>query len=266
MDVNMESIIQFIQNSLKELFDESPILDKTNTFGRYILTSSYPSGAYNYHKNGQDLINVVKWFDKSGYEFWIYIEISFKKIQRSNIQDLNISKKKKKDNGIDRKAYFKSLSENNLKIDNDYFQVFLTISVFQGGYQPEQKRQLFRAEWDNFDNEGEPHPQPHWHFYPFNKHIDSVNYMKSSTNFTDFNKFNKEEEEGFLHEIKRDNEDLPFIKLERIHFVVNGNWNDSNWSDPKRHIHKINSQETIAYWLQGLLNHVKTQLKYAADK
>lgn len=40
---------------------------------------------------------------------------------------------------------------------------FITISVFQGIRSEKYKNQLFRAEWDDYNNNEERHPQPHWH-------------------------------------------------------------------------------------------------------
>src|SRR5680860_1703151 len=45
-------------------------------------------------------------------------------------------------------------------------KIFLSLSVFQGSIDDDRKTQLFRAEWDNYDDNLE-HAQPHWHIYPF---------------------------------------------------------------------------------------------------
>lgn len=161
------------------------------------------SKAINNYKNTQNEVDVIKWFD----DFWLYIDISFEK------------------------------SENSIP------NAFISLSVFQGDYADNTKNQLFRAEWDNFDN-NDIHPQPHWHIY-------------SNHSFESFNEFvqKNDEDDGFVNIINE--EKSKAIDLKKMHFAMNGNW-DTNGS----HIHKIRDENTIINWFPGLLGHIKSQLEY----
>jgi hypothetical protein len=45
-------------------------------------------------------------------------------------------------------------------------------------------------------------------------------------------------------------------EIKNVHFAMNGNWqNDEN------HIHKIDDEEKIVKWLQGVLSHIRTELQ-----
>ena len=115
------------------------------------------SVAINNRKNIGQEIKVLKWIDN----IWIYIEISF---------IINTQKRKTR-------------SKSKIVIPN----IFLSLSIFQGTHEDKVKTQLFRAEWDNYDELSDHHPQPHWHIYSnssfentfntdfrasFNRHID----------------------------------------------------------------------------------------------
>lgn len=137
--------------------------------------------------------------------------------------------------GWNKKEYFELLDKKFLKINSEYFNVILSLSVFQGGYQKEEKTQLFRAEWDNH-KDNKDHPQPHWHFYPMRK--------------TDSD-FEAEETIDFLEESIKEE-----IDLKRMHFAMNGQWAQNG-----EHIHSINDKKCIVNWLAGILRHIKRQLE-----
>ena len=231
----MEGLIQSIQSSIKELFDE-PIFIKPRGNGIFILENNNQSIAYNYRKDSPIETNVVKWFD----DFWIYIQVGFKRINiEQNLSSEN-SISNKRPSRID---YLKRLENYHLKFGDDFFQTIITISIYQGDYNPENKRQLFRAEWDNFEGISDKHPQPHWQFYPSNVHLDE-----------NFENFEREENipDGFLATIKKKE-----IDIRKFHFAMNG-----NWSNGFGHFHKINDKAALINWFQGLLIHIKTQLEF----
>jgi hypothetical protein len=122
---------------------------------------------------------------------------------------------------------------------------FITISIFQGDANDNIKNQLFRAEWDDFNNPDEKHPQPHWH-------ITSNQAMeKSFQNFLD-----EEEEVGFVADLYKEQKSK-IIDVNKIHFPMNGNWiNDDG------HIHLINDNEKMVKWFQGFFSTIRVQLEY----
>jgi hypothetical protein len=46
------------------------------------------------------------------------------------------------------------------------------------------------------------------------------------------------------------------IDVKRIHFAMNGNWHNNG-----RHTHKIDNEQQIVKWLQGVLSHLRTELE-----
>ena len=172
------------------------------------------SSAVNYDKNNAREIKVLKWFD----DFWVYIEIKFIPKQ--------CTRRKKK------------------QLPN----IFFTLSVFQGKNNDNIKIQLFRAEWDNYEDLSDKHPQPHWHIYPFHKYVE------------DFIESIKEDEEDFNSLLQ--NKNFPeIINLKKIHFAMNG-----RWSENKADVHKINAESDLLNWFSGVLNHIKKQLEYVNEK
>lgn len=122
---------------------------------------------------------------------------------------------------------------------------FISISIFQGEADDEIKNQLFRAEWDDFNNPDEKHPQPHWHITT-NQAIE-----KSFKNF-----LGEEEEIGFLAELYKE-QTSKIINVNRIHFPMNGNWMNNGG-----HIHLINDNEKMVKWFQGFFSTIRSELEY----
>lgn len=121
---------------------------------------------------------------------------------------------------------------------------FISLSVFQGKENDEKKNQLFRAEWDDYNAEDGYHPQPHWHITS-NQAIEST-FEEYAIGF---------ENDDFLDTLKA--EKSKTIDVNQIHFAMNGNWINNG-----THIHSLNNEEIIIKWFQGLLSHLKQQLKY----
>lgn len=201
---NPNKVIEKINEKCKNYFPESTFRLSLNRNNKFIISGNYPSKAINNHNNIREEVNVIKWFD----DFWLYIDIRFEKSDAS--------------------------------IPN----TFISLSVFQGYDRDNVKSQLFRAEWDNFDN-NDTHPQPHWHIYSnqsleksFNEFVEMID---EGNGFADI--INEEKSKG--------------IDLKRIHFAMNGHWGTNGSC-----IHKINDENTIVNWFQGLLGHIKSQLEY----
>lgn len=204
--LNQKKIISELNKVGKHYFPESSFyLTKANdSFRKYISKGNFATKAINNIRNSKEEINVVKWFD----DFWISIEILF-----------------------------------NLP-DKKTFNTFFTLSVFQGESTDDIKNQLFRAEWDTYDNNKE-HPQPHWHFHS-NRKIENI--------VNDFIDLVNEEDIGFASSLNE--EKSKGINIEKIHFAM-----QAQWGQNKGHIHKIGEEATIINWFQGLLGHIKTQLE-----
>jgi hypothetical protein len=231
----MEEIIKSVEKSIKPLF-QNGIYFYPKRFGKFISSGNDLSPAIDNYNNTPMEINVLKWFD----DFWIYIEVNFFKI------DIESEFKSKNKSGYNKEDYLSRVSKQFIKIGKDYFGVRITLSIFEGNYNKEDKMQLFRAEWDYFDNKDE-HPQPHWHFYPIKYH------PLINDSFETYDESNKEK--GFNSDLQ--NEEAQIIDLKNVHFAMN-----ADWSVKGNHIHKINNKDIIVNWFQGILGHIKYQLEY----
>jgi len=154
-------------------------------------------------------IKVVKWFN----DFWIYVDIQFQK-EPDEIKD---------------------------------FRIFFSLMVFVGKEDDLIKIPLFRAEWDNYEN-NEYHPQPHWHFY-----VDSEKQIMMQS----FNEMlDGDSTPGFADLLKE--ELSPKADLNQFHFAMNALWHHSSGG----HIHKIDNNHDFTQWFIGLIGHIKHQLEY----
>ena len=132
-----------------------------------------------------------------------------------------------------------------LEINFQKHNTFISLSVFQGKANDPIKHQLFRAEWDDYNNSEEKHPQPHWHITA-NQVIEKT--FKELAESTE----NADTFIGLLEEEKS-----KIIDVNKIHFAMNGNWINN-----ETHVHLLNNEDKIVRWFQGLLSHIKEQLEY----
>jgi len=123
-------------------------------------------------------------------------------------------------------------------------QTFISMSVFQGAENDNVKHQLFRAEWDDYNNPEENHPQPHWHI------TSNIAIEETFKEYSDTFK-----EEGFISTLKDINAGI--VNINKIHFAMNG-----NWQNDESHIHEINDELKIVKWFQGILQHLRAELEY----
>jgi len=208
-----KSLIDEINKGCKLLFDSSFHL-KLNQYNSFKISGNITSKALNNYKNEKQEINVIKWFDV----FWIYLEVKF----ADTFEPISRSDKRK------------------VKKTN----TFISLSVFQGDQTDNVKNQLFRAEWDDHNNEEEKHPQPHWHITS-NQAIENT-FEEYTDTF---------ENVGFAELLKE--EKIKILDVNRMHFAMNGNWiNNDN------HIQSINDIDKIVKWFQGLFPHLREQLEY----
>ena len=151
-----------------------------------------------------ELVKVLNWFNN----FWLFLEVKFRKVDEENEPQINIS-----------------------------------LSIFQGEDLDKEKYQLFRAEWDDYNNLDEKHAQPHWHITSsqmmeniFKEYIDSFNGSE------------------FIKEF--DNKKQKIIDIKKIHFAMNGDWQNSG-----KIFHKIKSEQQVVKWLQGMLFYLRAELE-----
>ena len=130
-----------------------------------------------------------------------------------------------------------------IKFENN--NTFISLSLFQGEEEDPSKNQLFRAEWDDYNNPEEKHPQPHWHITS-NRAIEN----------TFIELIEGDAEEGFAAQILNE-EKAKIVDINKMHFAMNGNWKNNDLD-----VHPINNNEAIVNWFQGLFSNLKEQLQY----
>lgn len=126
----------------------------------------------------------------------------------------------------------------------------ISLSVFEGEEKDPIKTQLFRAEWDDYEDGNNSHPQPHWHFLT-NKLV-----VSNAKEFTELLAEERGTFSAFLNE-----EISKIIDLSKFHFAMNGDWIRS-----KKHIHTIENENVLASWFGGLLGYLKNELEFMSDK
>lgn len=173
------------------------------------------SEAFDDQGNDGDFVKVVKWFS----DFWLFVDIIFIDTTGVNFADPNTVK--------------------------------ITLSIFQGDENDNHKNQLFRAEWDDFDDQSNAHPQPHWHLIQNNKSIE--NTVRS---FIDYIPAHRDIFEEVLVDEKN-----KIIDLKDFHFAMQG-----EWSNRGSHVHYIKDENQISAWFGGLLGYLKTELEFILKK
>lgn len=210
----MKRIIDKLNKVGKNYVDDTFILFPKGVL-TYVINGENISSARNQKKNFSSTVNVLRWFD----DFWLYVEIRF-------VLNNNGGKKKK-------------------SIPN----IFFILSVFQGKVSDENKAQLFRAEWDNYANLSDKHPQPHWHIYTRREIKDTSKSFDEIITSTD---------KGFKNFIKKDTQ---IVNIDKFHFAMNGQWSNNNTD-----VHKIKIKDDLINWFAGVLNHIKKELEYIKVK
>lgn len=229
----MNDLVNKIIDKIAYHFENSTFQLHESFYSNYVI-SGYPlSKAINVNKNDKIPVNTLLWFD----DFWVYFEIKFSKRELESFS--------KKD---ERESYELKLQESNVKIEDAYYNINVTLSVFQGDDSDDNKTQLFRAEWDNYDD-NLYHPQPHWQINPFK--YDSKTYE----GFEEF--LRRKEEETFETSLASGANRNELVKINKFHFAMSG-----QWAENRNHIHKINNESILLNWLDGMLGHIKEQLKF----
>jgi len=209
--MNPEKLIGLLNENCKKAISKEFYLRKIkNTQNNkfcYILDGI--SCAVNWLGISSEEVKVLYWFD----DFWLYFAIEFE------------AKNKKEGR--------KTITETTLKI---------SLSVFQGENSDNEKYQLFRAEWDDYNDPNASHAQPHWHITSSQAIENSIN--KYTETF---------EQQDFINLLESEKQKV--FDVTKIHFAMNGNWHNEN-----SHIHKIENEQQIVNWVQGVLHHLRTEL------
>jgi hypothetical protein len=202
-----EKLIEDITRLCKISVNNAFHLKIDNAF-RYIIEGT--SLAVNRFETPLEYVKVLKWFN----DFWLFLEITFRMGNKEMKRKITLQT-----------------------------NTFISLSVFQGQDTDNEKYQLFRAEWDDYNNPGEKHAQPHWHITS-NQAIENT-FEKYADTF---------DKQDFLQLLEIDKQKV--VDVKKIHFAMNGNWQAGT-----NHIHQIAGEQQIVNWLQGLLAHIRTELE-----
>lgn len=133
-----------------------------------------------------------------------------------------------------------------VKFTRDYQNKFISVSLFEGAGNDEKKNQLFRAEWDDYENNNNAnHPQPHWHI---------TRDKAQELVFSDLANKNIEAESMSLEMFDFSNKSV--FDTKKVHFAMSGLWHYNN----EGHVHKMDDADKIVNWMRGLLEHVRYEL------
>ena len=209
--MNPEKLIGLLNESCKNTISKEFYLRKTDTPNNklcYVLDGM--SLAINRFDIPQEVVKVLHWFN----DFWLYFVIQFEPQNK--------------------KEGRKTITET---------MIIISLSVFQGENSDNEKYQLFRAEWDDYNDTNQNHAQPHWHITSSQAIENSIS--KYTETF---------EQQDFISLLESEKQKIFDVK--KIHFAINGDWDKGN-----THIHKIENEQQVVNWVQGLLHHLRTELK-----
>jgi hypothetical protein len=203
-----KKLVNLINNNIKIIIDNFRLVQSKHDSSLYIIDGR--SSALNSHKNSQETVRVLKWFN----DFWLFLSIKFNLYTR----EIDV-------------------------INKFHINTLISLSVFQGDDSDNKKYQLFRAEWDDYGTSEKMHAQPHWHI---------TSSQALETIFLEYADFYNESE--FVEEFEKEKQKV--LDVKKIHFAMNGDWQMSG-----SHIHKIKDEQQVVKWLQGILSHLKKELK-----
>jgi hypothetical protein len=131
-----------------------------------------------------------------------------------------------------------------VKYNRDYSNKLISISVFQGDQQDPRKKQLFRAEWDDYGRYDQNRAQPHWHITRDKANYENFYQLINDSDPSEINSFDL---------FKMSNAEI--FDTTKIHFAMS-----SNWQNYEKSVHKIDDSKKVVYWIEGLLEHIKYEL------
>ena len=208
--MKQDRLIKEISKSLKLIIGKDLGFNQSHRF-HYTINGEFK--AINRFDSPQKQVNVLNWFD----DFWLFLEIKF---ENNDMEETG----------------------KNTGISGNKLNTFISLSVFQGDASDTEKYQLFRAEWDDYNNPEEKYAQPHWHITSSQAVENILKIYADALN-----------QQDILRELE--NEKKKVIDVKKIHFAMNGDWQNNG-----THIHKMENERQIARWLQGMLDHIRTEL------
>lgn len=119
----------------------------------------------------------------------------------------------------------------------------LSLSIFQGDDIDPRKNQLMRAEWDNYPDGNEDHPQPHWHI--------SSNMALENT-FEEY--ANAFAEDGLLEALVGEKDKI--LDINKLHLPMCATWLHDHFD-----FNEVDSSK-IVKWYCGLFFDLRKQIKY----
>ena len=208
--MNVIKLVNCINKTCKNIISPAFNLKEQNGGNDfYHFTVEGASNAVNRFDMSPASVKVINWFEN----FWLYFEIKFfiekKKIERKIESQINIC---------------------------------ISLSVFQGLDSDNKKNQLFRAEWDDYNNPKKEHAQPHWHITSSQAIENIIEAYASISNESDFFQMLEKERQNV-------------IDVKKIHFAMNGDWQNG-----KTQTHKIENEQQVVKWLQGMLYYLREEL------
>jgi hypothetical protein len=138
---------------------------------------------------------------------------------------------------------YKTETKKTDKRIDPQIDIIISLSVFQGEDSEKEKTQLFRAEWDNYSHSDKKKAQPHWHITS-SQAIENI-FIKHAGDL---------EQQSFLQLLKSEKQKV--IDVKNIHFAMNADWQNKG-----THWHKMDDEQQIVRWLQGMLNYLRAELE-----
>lgn len=127
----------------------------------------------------------------------------------------------------------------------------ISVRVFRGLYYDPNKIELFRAEWDIYQEGKDTHSQPHWHFLTGQKNNINFNFLENENDkILDFEVNRKSENNNF-------NLDA----ISKIHFAMSSNW----FINGSQSIIVKDLKNYTICWLRGLITYIIDEIKYISE-
>lgn len=209
---HINNVVEAINKGLK-LIDRNYILTKRDIPLLYELNGDGIECTNDFDNNRK--VYLRHWFDR----YWIYMCVKFKEV---DLQEYTNTSQKK-------------------------YNALISVSFF---YQQDTTyKQLFRAEWDEYEKMN--HPQPHWHF--------TIVHPSQIMSWQDLNDIENDD----FSELRADNEklhrespEIVNIPLQNMHFAmcqdINGVENEY-------------TESNITNWVKLLFKNIRTELEYLKE-
>lgn len=211
-----DELISGLNKKCKIIIDDNFLLKKCRVDeGRLLIYNNVGyKTAINRLDGGEDAqVSVYNWFG----DYYLYVEVKF--------------------------VFAPEIPKCKKKVTKILNQCSISISVFK--LLSDTIVQLFRAEWDDYNEAQAYHPQPHWH-------------ITSDTSVANtFEEYAEEVgAEGFMNILNAEKDKI--APLKKFHFAMKGDWCEKNMT----HSTPIESSTQVINWFAGLLNSIRAELEY----